>query len=234
MSDIGYRKKGDSRPMYNPERDYAYITPTLMRMAIERMDLNSDADPAAAAWLAHNGVSQTSIVLVAEALADAQRDFVNASDPVNSFEQALRRHDFYSLPYATRLWLFANIGTVFCAAWFKAVREVSNVFEASPAQEDMARFSAAVRQFAAGDPDKAKVTADCRADVLQMENDVLQARLDSATGLTEQLIRELRQCREAKNAVISEVCQPAAVPTASESALTRLKLWFTGTRKAAR
>ena len=46
MSNIGYRPKGDSGPLYNPERDYAYITPTLMRQAIEKLDANDDVDRA--------------------------------------------------------------------------------------------------------------------------------------------------------------------------------------------
>lgn len=170
MASIGYKKKGDAGPLYNPERDYAYITPTLMRVAIENLDRA----------IAHNktdGITPDEIVRVAECLADAQRDFVNAADPVQSFDQALRRHGFYNFRECVQRLLFASIGEVFCAAWFTAVREVSVVGEESPAGEDMARFTAAVREFAASHK-CSWYDADHMAEHMRMHNDVLQARIN--------------------------------------------------------
>lgn len=173
MADIGYRRKGDSGPLYNPERDYAYITPTLMRQAIERLDANDDADRSR--WRAEHNITDAEIVAVAEALAEAQRDFVNAADPVSSFDAALNRHNFFSLRYVVRQYLWAAIGEVFCAAWFTAVREVSVVGQESPAQTDMARFTAAVREFA--NHNKSSVyDAGFMAEHLRMTNDVLLSR----------------------------------------------------------
>jgi len=169
---IGYRPKGDSGPLYHPDRDYAYITPTLMRAAIERLDNPSDE---ARAWKQEHAITDDEIVAVAEALARAQRDFVNAADPVSSFEQALNRRDFAELRYPVRQFLFATIGEVFCAAWFTAVREVTKINEESPAASGMAEFMATVRSFvgATGEPcaDNLKVAH------LQLRNDVLQSRL---------------------------------------------------------
>lgn len=170
---IGYRKKGDNSPLYNPERDYAYITPTLMRVAIERLDANET--PEKELWRKEQNISETDIVAVVEALAAAQRDFVNGADPVNSFENALMRHGFFNSRYAVQQFVFATIGETFCAAWFKAVREVSAVGEESPAQTDMARFCAAVRDFA--NKHKSPIyDAHFMAERLRMMVDVLRAR----------------------------------------------------------
>lgn len=173
MAEIGYRMKGDSGPLYNPERDYAYITPTLMRQAIERLEANDDANRAK--WRAEQNITTEEIVAVASALAEAQRDFVNAADPVSSFDVALNRHNFFSFRYVVREYLWAAIGEIFCAAWFTAVREVSIVGQESPAQTDMARFTAAVREFA----NKNKSTtydANFMAEHLRMMNDTLIGR----------------------------------------------------------
>jgi len=176
MSSIGYRQKGDSGPLYNPERDYAYVTPTLMVRAIENLDPAARTDDAAK-WYEEHNISQDEIVKIAEALAAAQRDFVNGADPVRTFEQALNRRDFFSFRYPVRLALFAAIGEVFCAAWFKGVREVSVIGEESPAAGGMARFAATVVEFAArnGTP---TYNANFMAEHLKMQNDVLQTRLN--------------------------------------------------------
>lgn len=176
MSSIGYRQKGDNGPLYNPERDYAYVTPTLMVRAIENLDPAARTGEALA-WYEEHNISQDEIVKIAEALAAAQRDFVNGADPVRSFEQALNRRDFFAFRYPVRLALFAAIGEVFCAAWFKGVREVSVIGEESPAAPGMARFAATVVEFAArnGTP---TYNVNFMAEHLKMTNDVLQTRLN--------------------------------------------------------
>jgi hypothetical protein len=177
MGEIGFRKKGDSGPLYNPERDYAYVTPTLMRVAIENLDELNESFPADKEWRIAQEITAEELFAAAESLAKAQRDFVNAADPVTSLTQALTRHGFYLQRPVVRNLLFASIGEVFCAAWFKAVREVSNVGEESPAAGDMARFAAAVRVFAKrhGAPPYDEGYA---AEALQLYNDVLQTRLN--------------------------------------------------------
>lgn len=147
MGDIGYRRKGDMTPLYHPERDYAYITPTLMRIAIEMLDAKEPAEKVR--WRLDNDITQAAVAKIAETLAMAQSDFVNAADPVPSFDAALERHGFFNFNYATRQYLFSAIGEVMCAAWFMAVREVSTVGDESPTAVDMSRFTAAVRTFAA-------------------------------------------------------------------------------------
>ena len=186
MSAIGYRKKGENGPLYNPERDYAYITPTLMRAAIENLD--DKQNPIVSAWREKFNVTDDEVVQISGALAAAQESFVNAADPVNSFEQALRRYNFYDFRPEVRCRLFASMGEVFCAAWFMAVREVSVVGDESPVAEDMARFSAAVRQFSVqhGRP---PYDADAIAEQLRMWQNVLQYR-------TQELAAQLQAARK--------------------------------------
>jgi hypothetical protein len=169
---IGYRPKGESGPIYHPDRDYAYITPTLMRAAIERLDKPSDEG---SAWKQEHSITDDELASVATALARAQRDFINAADPVTSLEHALNRRDFLEIRYPVRQFLFATIGEVFCAAWFQAVREVTKVNEESAASPGMGEFIASVRSLvgAAGDSCANNLTVA----QLQLRNDVLQSRI---------------------------------------------------------
>jgi len=196
MSSIGYRQKGDSGPLYNPERDYAYITPTLMVRAIENLDPAARTDDALK-WYEENNISQDEIVKIAEALAAAQRDFVNGADPVRTFDQALNRRDFFAFRYPVRLALFASIGEVFCAAWFKGVREVSVIGEESPAAAGMARFAATVVEFASrnGTP---TYNANFMAEQLKMVNDVLQTRLNVVYKELQTAQEKLSECKQAR------------------------------------
>lgn len=177
MSSIGYRQKGQDGALYNPERDFAYITPTLMARAVSNMECAYGSDAEVRSWCDASNISKSDMAKIAEALALAQRDFVNSADPVSSFEQALRRRNFFDFPYQLRQYLFAAIGESLCAAWFVAVREVSTVGEESPAQNNMARFAATVNDFVAraNCNDPAVSTA---AEILRYRNDVLQTRLN--------------------------------------------------------
>lgn len=217
MGSIGYRQKGDNGPMYNPERDYAYITPTLMTRAIENMDIGA-LSAEVLDWYAKNNITDDDVNKIAEALAAAQRDFVNAADPVASFEQALARRNFVEFSYALRQVLFASIGEVCCAAWFLAVREVSVVGEESPAQANMARFTATVKEFAArhGAP---AYDADFAAEQLRMRNDVLQTRLNL-------LYKELEATREK----LAETTLPVATVVQTKPLWQRIQEVFMPSR----
>ena len=177
MSSIGYRQKGQDGALYNPERDFAYITPTLMTRAVSNMECAFDSSEEVRTWCSAAGIDKSDMAKVAESLALAQRDFVNAADPVTSFEQALRRRNFFDFSYALRQYLFAAIGETICAAWFVAVREVSTVGEESPAQNNMARFSAVVNDFVARNSCPVADVSNL-AENLRYRNDVLQTRLN--------------------------------------------------------
>lgn len=204
MGQIGYRRKGDQTPLYNPERDYAYITPTLMRMAIEILDAREPQERVK--FRLDNGITQGVVAKIAETLALAQSDFVNAADPVKSLEAALERHGFFNFNYPTRQYLFSAIGEVFCAAWFTAVREVSTVDQDSPVAVDMARFTAAVREFAT----KSELpTYDINyvAEYRAMQMKTLKAQLEYAM---QEIEKHKTECHRLAHELQAAVNKPAA------------------------
>lgn len=178
---LNFRRQGETGPMYNPERDYAYITPAIFCAAITNLERQELPE----------GCTKDDLVGITTALANAQRNFVNAAAPVASLEEALTKHGFYDFPAALQHALFAAIGYVICGAWFKAVREVSIVGEESPASNDMARFSATVREFA-GRVDAKHIDPDYTVERITMLNDVLQARINQLGSHILLLQQELR------------------------------------------
>lgn len=212
---IGYRPRGESGALYHPDRDYAYITPTLMRIAIERLESNQLSDETKA-WKQEHNITNEELGALAEALARAQRDFVNGADPVASFEHALNRRDWFDLRYPVRQFLFAVIGEVFCAAWFTAVREVTRQNEDSPAAPQMAEFIAAVRKFVGRD--SADALAHARAAELQLHNDVLQSRLQTLYARVQELEQRIIDIHQ-----VNSPPPPSPPPTQK---LKRSRGWF--------
>jgi hypothetical protein len=208
---IGFRPKGESGPAYHPDRDYAYITPTLMCAAIDRLETAPSEE--LKAWKLDHDIQQDEINAAAEALARAQHDFVNAADPVNSFEQALNRRDWFAIRYAVRQLLFASIGEVFCSAWFTAVRDVSRVNEDSPAASGMIDFSARVRQFVGANT--AISESERRVNALQMRNDILQSRINTLG----------QQLKELNIALTEKTAAATLPPPVTKSWLARLFFW---------
>lgn len=186
---IGYRRQGDNGPLYHPERDYAYITPTLMRQAIENLEAPPSEEMKR--WRDEQKITDEEIVAAADALAEAQRHFVSCADPVTSLEQALNREGWQKLRYAVQQYLLAAVGEVVLGAWFNAVREVTIKGEESPAQNEMCRFSGVVRMFCQrhGAPilDSTSV-----ADTLLLRQDILLGQL-------QQMHKEKLQLRQEKH-----------------------------------
>lgn len=205
MTVTGFRPQGATGPKYNPERDFAYITGTLLKAAIENLDSKS-LTTEQKHWYEQAEITDAEIIAVVDSLSKAQNDFVKAYDPVSSLEDALRRHRFYDVRYPVRQFLFAAIGEIVCGAWFKAVREVSNVGAESPAQNDMSRFASAARDFCRrlGAP---TLDENVTLDVLRFQNDVLQTQVSM---LLQQLTMAPRvtPCEEKKAACGSCKKQP--------------------------
>jgi alanyl-tRNA synthetase len=95
-----------------------------------------------------------------------------------------------------------------------AVREVSVVGEESPAAEDMARFSAAVRQFAV-QHNRAPYEVDATAEQLRMWQNVLQYR-------TQELAAQLQAARKELVAAKTEL---AEAEQRSIAAPPQVSLW---------
>ena len=92
---VGFKPKDARGPHYHPERDFAYITPTLMKQAIENM--SAPEQPEYLEWKTANNITEAEINAAAVALADAQHDFIDGADPVSSLQQALQRRKFFDL-----------------------------------------------------------------------------------------------------------------------------------------
>jgi len=189
---IGFKPRGETGPLYHPERDYAYITPTLMRSAIEKLDCN-DISEEATRWKAEHNITSAELGAAAEVLARAQRDFISAADPVTSLEQALSRRDYYDIRYSVRQFLFATIGYVVCAAWFKAVRDVTVIGEPSAADTAMIDFAASAHKFATN---AALERTSPILETLQARNDLLSCRCNILGQECSKLRQELAEIRE--------------------------------------
>jgi hypothetical protein len=178
MSITGFGPAG--QPKYHPERDYAYITGSLLKAAIENLHADAQVPSEIADWCRDNNVTDEELTLAVAGLADAQFEFVKAYDPVKTLDEALARYGFEKLRLPVRMLLFSEIGRVMVAAWFHAVREVSNVGMESPAQGDMARFATAARLFCQkhGAP---SFDANTILDRLRFENDTLRTQIAELT-----------------------------------------------------
>lgn len=183
---VGFKPKDGNGVYYHPERDFAYITPTFMKQAIENM--SAPEQPEYLEWKKQNNITEAEINAAAVALADAQHDFIDEADPVSSLQQALQRRQFFNLRTEVRLYIMAMIGEVMVGAWFKGVREVTQVSEESPVQNEMCRFSAAVREFAAarGAP---VINANSTVETVMARHAVLRGRYEEAI----KLIRDYRK-----------------------------------------
>ncbi len=142
----GYRPKGADGPMYAPERDIAYITPTLMRAAIDMLDVSNRA-PDTQEWIELCGIEESELDAAIVRFAEAQQYYVSNSNPVNSITEALQRTKFFEIRPAVRMVLLASIGEALSGAWFTAVRDVTNINEDAPVQREMVEFAEAAYNF---------------------------------------------------------------------------------------
>jgi hypothetical protein len=221
---IGYRHKDSNGPLYHPERDYAYITPTLFRQAIENME--QPAVEELQAWQEKEQITTAEIVAVTTALAEAQRDFVNGADPVKDLEQALHRRGFYDLRLPVRLSLLSHIGKVVVGAWFLAVREVTALGEESPVQNEMCRFAAAVREFVVRNGATA-VEGNATIDHLRYQQDVLRFRLAATKTKLDAVEKELANLKQQLDTKVAPV-DPQQTINWLSSILSILPLFIKG------
>lgn len=122
---MGFRPQGGDGPMYSPQRDLAYITPTIMQGAMARLDEQN--------WTANQreyfesvGLTAQALGQAVEALAESQRFFVEASDTLDYLE-ALRHGGFTLCAPVAQDVVLAAVGQALVAAWFHGVREVTRL-----------------------------------------------------------------------------------------------------------
>lgn len=126
---LGFRPKhlaGTDAPIYSPERDLAYIGPTLFKDAFENLD-EANQPPELKQWLQSQGIEDSAIDPAIQAFAHAQKYYVTnePEDKVTTPGEALAKLNFYQLPFSLRMLLFATIGETVAGAWFRFVRDVT-------------------------------------------------------------------------------------------------------------
>lgn len=147
MTTAGMRPKGATGPMYHPERDLAYITPTLMAQAMSTLVI-ANMRPELQEFAADHNVTQEDLNWAVVQFAEAQQLYVSLATPVESAHEALSNKSFFSASLPTRLLLTAAIGEAVTGAWFVSVRDVTRVDQDSPAITQMAEMLEAARTVA--------------------------------------------------------------------------------------
>lgn len=223
MSDLGYRPRGTDGPLYSPQRDLAYFTPEALRGAIEKFMLHLSAFPDDQKWCQQLEISKEDVLAAFATISAAQKNFINALEPVKSLEEALDRHGFYSFPVEVRQYVYSLIGSMFFSAWFHSVRAVSFVGVSSPAESTMAGFSATVRSFAVGTA--VDTAPDTKLEHLEFENNLLQTQLHTATTA----LSELKEEQQRLSARCSELEQ--RISNRCSSAFSSFIGYLTGNKK---
>ncbi len=143
---LDYRPRGSDGPMYNPERDLAHITPTVMMAAFTALDTENQL-PHVRELLEEHRIDQEQLGEAAVKFVEAQRTFVYTSGITNPLD-ALKLSGFADLPSVVQDVVFASIGRILTGAWFYAVRRVTIVGDETPAAEDVARMISCGREVA--------------------------------------------------------------------------------------
>lgn len=147
MTTVGMRPKGSDGPKYHPERDLAYITPTLMAQAMSTLVIDR-MRPELQEFAADHNVTQEDLNWAVVQFAEAQQLYVSLATPVESAHEALSNKQFFNASLATRLLITAAIGEAVTGAWFVSVRDVTRVDQDSPAITQMAEMLQAARSVA--------------------------------------------------------------------------------------
>lgn len=143
---IGFRPKGGDGPNYSPQRDLAYITPTILAKAMDALDESC--------WTAKQrdyfdsvGLTGAAIGEAIDKLAESQRFFVEAVD-VQDHVAALKAAGFVDCDPRAQDVVMAAIGNAVTAAWFHAVREVTRMGEVPFSAEGTSLYMANAKWIA--------------------------------------------------------------------------------------
>jgi hypothetical protein len=199
--------------MYNPERDIAHISRTLMYAAISHLEQNRWS-PELAELFAQHDISPLVIGELVHSFADAQNRYVGVG-AVATPGEALMETGFFAKPFVARQALMAAIGEVLVGAYFRAVRDVTHIGELPP--REIADFVAAGRSVARQLSGASAIPPEMlEADLTHLRSVVLQLQADKQS-----LQAELQACRRnaAQEAAMRRdtvACpSPATPPTSS-------------------
>lgn len=175
---LDYRPRGSSGPMYNPERDLAHITPTVMKAAISQLDRGNRL-PHVQAIIDQHGITEEQLGEAAAKFAESQNLYVYTKG-IAVPQDAFLVTGFDVLPTVLQDLIFAAIGRVLTGAWFFAVRRVTIVGEEMPAAEALAEMLSVGREVArrGGYTDVAAVPQEAELEYLRHRVAVLSTQVD--------------------------------------------------------
>lgn len=162
-----YRPAGSTGPMYSPERDLAYLGPTVLLAGIESLDQTRLSKEMESFLLNDLGLTHGEIAAAISAYAESQRYFIGVPDVITT-SQALQAGGFTRLPLTAQQVVLAAIGGAVTGAWFKAVRDTTKVGELPHSMDEMFRFYQAAKQVA-GDWDGTERPAILPPSVIELE-----------------------------------------------------------------
>ena len=133
---IQYRRKesraGSRDPMYNPERDIAYLGPPMLSQACSALD-EQWWEPWFQQYCKDNDITETKLAEGSPMLARACNKIIQAENPV----KALEEEGFADLHPAIQLAYYAKIGQCFLANVWAGVKDVSAADDEPPASIQM-------------------------------------------------------------------------------------------------
>ena len=133
---IQYRRKesraGSRDPMYNPERDIAYLGPPMLSQACSALDAQW-WEPWFQQYCKDNDITETKLAEGSPMLARACNKIIQSENPVTALEE----EGFADLHPAIQLAYYAKIGQCFLANVWAGVKDVSAADDDPPASIQM-------------------------------------------------------------------------------------------------
>lgn len=118
------RPRGSDGPLYNPQRDLAYIYAPAMREALRALD-KVNWTPELQVTIALLGITEEDISVAVGKLTEAHRYFVG-DDTVQAPVDALNKVGWYDVKPGARYLIYGRLGEVMLGGFFIALRDVTS------------------------------------------------------------------------------------------------------------
>ena len=117
------RPRGSDGPMYNPQRDLAYLYAPAMREALQALD-KVNWTPEISRLFEQLGIDEADVSQAVGKLTEAHRYFVG-DDTIKEPVDALNRVGWYDVPVAARYLIYGRLGEVMLGGFFIALRDTT-------------------------------------------------------------------------------------------------------------
>lgn len=117
------RPRGSDGPLYNPQRDLAYIYAPAMREALRALD-KVNWTPELQGLIAQLGLTEEDISVAVGKLTEAHRYFVG-DDSVKEPVDALVKVGWYDVKVGARYLIYGRLGEVLLGGFFVALRDTT-------------------------------------------------------------------------------------------------------------